>query len=192
MKTALHEFRDRKNFLLLVLVELLLAVFAVVSFFSIIGFNFFEVVKTRQFAFSFSPNVLDSAIFISSAVLFAIVFFTIKKKFPLLYRAEQNAFFEIKASARQKVSNAKNDPRQTALLMIEFFFVVVVFVSLSAFFDPQFELIPWSKIGMVPPTTTIFNLGIALLVLAGFYWLYSKTAFYRQEKLVLQNKGTKK
>ncbi|MDD5163877.1 MAG: hypothetical protein PHD95_06780 [Candidatus ainarchaeum sp.] len=184
MKDALLEFKERKNFFLLVLIELLLAVFAVVSFFSIIGFNFFEVARTRQLAFFFNPSLFDSAVFVSSAVLFAIVFFAVKKRFPLLYKAEQKAFFEIKSSAKQKVSRAKYDPRPIALLMLEFLFVVIVFVSLSAFFDPNFELIPWSKAGIVPPTTTLINLGIAFLVLAGFYWLYSKTASYRQEKTI--------
>ncbi|MDD5147998.1 MAG: hypothetical protein PHH08_00865 [Candidatus ainarchaeum sp.] len=188
MKEALHEFREKKLFLLFVLLEFLLAVCAVVSFFAIMGFNVFRIFNTRQITFFLNLNFLDTTVFALSIVFFAIIFFAVKKRFPKLYKAQEKAFFEIKLSAREKVSKSKSDPRAIALLVIEFLFVAVVFVSLSAFFDPEFELIPWSSAGIFPPTTTILNLGIAFLVLAGFYWLYTQTADYRQGKQPLQKK----
>ena len=188
MKAALHEFRERKSFFALVLLELVFAAVAVFSFLSIMGFNLFNVIETRKFSFALNIYSFDSVLFVLSAVLFAAVFFAVKKRFPELYRAQQKAFFEIKLSANEKVSHAKNDARPIALLFIEFFFVVMVFVSLSAFFDPQFELIPWSIAGIVAPTSTIFNIGIAAIVLYGFYWLYSKTADYREHRVYIKAK----
>ena len=188
MKAALHEFSERKTFFLLVLMEIIFAIVMIVSLLNMLGFSVFQVFEQGKYSFSFNPNLLDVSFFVFGLVLLLLVFFAIKKRFPMLYSVQQDAWSEVRISAGQKIHNARTDSRAVALLIIEMMFVIVVFVSISAFFDQNFELIPWSNAGIFPPETTVINALIAVLVLAGFYWLYSQTADYRQERKILKAK----
>lgn len=188
MKSALHEFRERKKFFLLVLLEIIFAIVAVVSLLNMLGFSVFQVFEQGKYSFSFNPNLWDMSFFVLGLVLLLLVFFAIKKRFPRLYAAQQKAWLEIEITAKKKVFSAKTDARALGLLLIELMFVIIVFVALSAFFDADFELIPWSKFGVFPPETTVINAILAVLVLAAFYWLYSQTADYRHERKTLKEK----
>ena len=118
MKTALHEFKERKKLFLLALLELVLAVLAIVSFLNLVGFNVFRIIEARCFSFALSQNPIDFAIFALSLALLLIVFFAIQK-LPVLYSAQQKAVSEIKLSAKQKIASSKTDPRIPALLLLE-------------------------------------------------------------------------
>lgn len=190
MREALREYRGRKKFFLLVFLELILAVLTVFSALNLFGFNFFKVIEEGKYSFSFSPNLFEIVFFVFSIFALLMVFFAIKSQ-PLLYSAQKKAWFEIKKATKQKIVLAKADFRVLAMLLIEFMFVVIVFISLSAFFDTGFELIPWSKFNeIIPwdnlkvyaPETTFINAIIAVLVLYAFYWLYSQAASLKQEK----------
>jgi len=182
MNYAFLEFKDKKKYLGLIILELVFATLTVASFLNLFGLNVLQIAYYKNFVFAVSTSMLDFALFASSLIIFAILFFAIKRRIPVIYGAQQKAFSEIKFDTMRRIGNAKTDPRIMALLLIEFMFVVIVFVSISAFFDPETELIPWGKLGLEAPFTTIINAILAILVLAGFYWLYRQTSYFRQGK----------
>ena len=69
-------------------------------------------------------------------------------------QAEKKAPGIIKQEAKQKLQKLK-EKQAPALLLIEIFFIATVIIALRAFFDPGIELIPWSRVGIGPPITTI-------------------------------------
>jgi hypothetical protein len=88
----------------------------------------------------------------------------------------------IRMAAREKLRNAREDPRAPALLLIDFMFVAIVVLAIVAYFDPELELIPWSAVGLAAPYTTVINAVIAVIVLGLFYYMYRYTADYRRER----------
>lgn len=179
MNYAFLEFKDRKKYLSLVLLELIFATLTVFYFLNLFGLNLFRIIETRSLSLAVSTSMLDFGLFAASLILFALVFFAIKKRVPVMYSAQQKAASQIKFSTMKRVQKARTDPRVLGLLLIEFIFVVMVFVSVSAFFDPETELIPWAKLGLLPPATTIVNAVLAIIVLAAFYWIYRQTSDFR-------------
>jgi len=132
----------------------------------------------KQFVIKPSANPVDFAALALGILVFALLYFAVKKRHPDLYNAQKSAPGIIKEEAKQKLQKAK-EPQAPALLVIEIFFVVVVVLALRAFFDPDIELIPWSRLGLGAPFTTIINAVIAIAVLGAFYYLYSFTSAYR-------------
>lgn len=162
----------------LVFAQLIVLVLIIVQVLQIIGLKF--LFNLRMVVFKPSTNPMDFVILAIAILLFALLYFEVKKKNPRLFSAEKKAPGIIKETAKQKLSKIKTEPQAPALLFIDFLFVVVVVMALKAYLDPYTELIPWSQVGIYAPYTTAINAVIAVIVLAAFYYLYSFTAAYRK------------
>ena len=161
-----------------VFAQLLLLVLIVVQVLQILGLHVNFSLRLFELKPVFDP--VDIAVLVMSIIVLAILSYTIMKRQPLLFRAEKSAPGIIKQAAKEKLRNAKQDPRAPALLLIDFMFVAAVVVAIYAYFDPELELIPWSRIGLVSPFTTIINTVIAIAILCAFYYMYRFTASYRK------------
>ncbi len=135
-----------------------------------------------QFAVKPIYETSDLIVLAIAVVVLALLLLAAKKKEPELYQAGKKAPKMIKQEAKKRLSNAKADPRIAALLLVEFLFVVLVVIALQAYLDPEVELIPWSRLGIGPPYTTVINAVIAFVALAAFYWMYRLTAPYRKSR----------
>lgn len=127
-----------------------------------------------------STDPSNLAVLALAVIVFALLFFAVKKRQPRLFEAQRKAPGIIVEEARKKLRKAREEPQAPALLLIEFMFVVVVVFSMQAYLDPDLELIPWSEVGIGPPVTTVVNAAIAVIVLAAFYYLYKFTEPYRK------------
>lgn len=164
----------------LVFAELLLIALIALQVWRILGIHADFYLKQVFFKPDASPDRL--VVLGIALIAFAMLYFLVKKRQPLLFSAQKAAPSMIRMAAKEKLRNAKEDPRAPALLVIDFMFVATVVVALVAYFDPELELIPWSGIGIGPPFTTIINAVIALAVLGLFYYMYRYTATYRKER----------
>ena len=131
-------------------------------------------------SFELSVVVPELVVLAMAIVVFVLLYFAVKKRQPMLYLAQKMAPSIIKQQAKQKLGKVK-EPQAPALLLIEVLFIAVVILALRAFFDPEIELIPWSRLGLGPPLTTVVNVIISLVVLGIFYYLYGFTALYRKK-----------
>jgi len=158
--------------------ELIVVVLAVYLFYKLLGLDFDFAARTL----SFTPGLNLEALFffVVSVVLLVAMHFSAKKRLPSLFNAQQLAKGTIKEKAVEKLSLAKNDPKASALLLIQFVFVMAVVITIVAWLDPEFELIPWSGVGIFDPLKTVLNAALAIIGLGFFYWLYSFTAWYRK------------
>lgn len=164
----------------MVLAELLLLALIALQIWAILGIHINFYLRQVFVKPNASP---DQFIVLGIAIIaFAMLYFLVKKRQPLLFSAQKAAPSMIRMAAKEKLRNAKEDPRAPALLVIDFMFVATVVVALVAYFDPELEIIPWSSIGKGPPFTTIINAVIALAVLGLFYCMYRYTATYRKER----------
>ena len=161
----------------LVFAELIALVLIVFQALQVAGLNINFHVRAVVFKPSYDP--VDFVVLAIALVVFALLYLEVKKRQPSLYLAQKMAPGIIKQEAKSKLAKAK-EPQAPALLLIEFFFIAAVIIALRAYFDPDMELIPWSRIGIGPPATTALNFVITLAVLAAFYRLYSFTASYRK------------
>ncbi len=178
LKIDRQKVKKNKFPIALLLIELITAILVVHLFYKIIGFQVNFEARSVSIAPAAEPLLLF--FFAISIALLVAVYFTIKKKLPGLFQAQEQAKVTIKEKTKEKLSKAKTDPKAAALLLIQFIFVFAVAMAIFAWADPELELIPWSKAGVAPPITTILNAIIAIIVLAFFYYLYSFTAWYRK------------
>ena len=160
-----------------VFAQLLLLVLIVVQVLQILGLHVNFSLRIFELKPVFDP--VDIAVLAMSIIVLAVLSYAIMKRNPLLFRAEKEAPGIIKQAAKEKLRNAKEDPRAPALLLIDFMFVAAVVVAIYAYFDPELELIPWSRIGLTSPVTTIINAVVAIIILGAFYYMYRFTASYR-------------
>ena len=172
-KTLQKEWRT----ISLIFAQLLLLVLIVVQALHILGLHINFSLRIFEIKPVFNP--VEITVFVLSIILLAILSYAIMKRNPSLFKAEKSAPGIIKQAAKEKLRNAKNDPRAPALLLIDFMFVAAVVIAIYAYFDPELELIPWSKVGLMPPYTTIINAVIAIVILGAFYYMYRFTASYR-------------
>jgi hypothetical protein len=164
----------------MVFAELLLLALIALQAWAILGVHVDFFLKQVYFKPNTGPGqfiVLGIAL-----VAFALLYFAIKKRQPLLFSAQKEAPSMIRMAAREKLRNAREDPRAPALLLIDFMFVAIVVLAIVAYFDPELELIPWSAVGLAAPYTTVINAVIAVIVLGLFYYMYRYTADYRRER----------
>jgi len=162
----------------LVFAQLILLVLIVVQFFAVIGLNINFGLK--QVLFKPNLNAIDLVVLALAIIAFAMLYGSVKKSNPRLFKAQMEAPGIIKGVAKEKLVKIKNEPQAPALLLVEFLFVAVVVIALRAYLDPEVELIPWSTIGLQEPFTTIVNAIIAFAMLALFYRLYALTKPYRE------------
>ena len=161
----------------IVFAQLLLLVLIVVQALQILGLHINVGLRIFEIKPVFDPTAI--IVLVMSIIVLAILSYSIMKRNPLLFKAEKNAPGIIKQAAKEKLSNARHDPRAPALLLIDFMFVTAVVVAIYAYFDPDLELIPWSRVGLTSPVTTIINAVIAIIILGAFYYMYRFTASYR-------------
>ena len=162
----------------LVFAQLILLVLIVIQLLAVVGLNADFYLK--EIVFKPSSNPIDFIVLAVAIIAFALFYFNIKKRQPKLYEAQKNAPGIIKEVAKEKIAKLKNEPQAPALLFIEFLFIAVVVVAIRAYLDPEVELIPWSRLGLEEPITTIVNGIIALVVVVLFYRLYNVTKLYRK------------
>jgi len=127
-----------------------------------------------------NPSVGNIAVLALAIILFALLYLAAKKRQPMLFEAQKRAPGIIKEAAKEKIGMIKSEPQAPALLLIEFLFVAVLIIAMRAYLDPELELIPWSKLGIGPPITTVVNAVIAIVAIGVFYYLYSLTKPYRE------------
>ena len=120
--------------------------------------------------------------------MFLIIFFTIKKKKHYLYNVQTDAYNAVKEAGKNKVMDAKQDPKLIALLAIELLFAVVFAVAIAAYLDPDWSIIHWETVGIYPPITTLLNGVIFVIILGLFLYLYSLTKPYREMRKEMKNK----
>jgi len=159
--------------------ELVVIVLIVVQALQVIGLNVDFFLK--QVVFNPSTSPIDFVVLALAIIIFILLYFEVKKKMPALYQAQKRAPGIIKEEAKKKLRKIKYEPQAPALLVIEILFVATVVLALHAYFDPEIELIPWSKVGLEAPFTTLINTLIAVVVLAVFYYMYRATAAYRKK-----------
>jgi hypothetical protein len=175
LKIDRQKVRRNRLPIALLLIELTLAALVVFLFYRAIGLGFDFEGRAVSISPAFEPSLL---FFLAlSIALLAAVHLAIRKKAPALLAAQEAAPETIKARAREKLSA---EPRAAALLLIQFLFAFAVVLTIAAWLDPSWELIPWSRVGIAPPLTTILNAVVAAVGLGFFYYLYSFTAWYRK------------
>ncbi len=162
----------------MVFAQLLLLILIVVQALQILGLRLNFSLRLIELKPVFDPA--DIMVLAMSIIVLAVLSYAIMKRQPLLFKAEKSAPGIIKQAAKEKLRNARHDPRAPALLLIDFMFVAAVVVAIYAYFDPELELIPWSRIGLTSPATTIINAIIAIAILCAFYYMYRFTADYRK------------
>jgi Ca2+/H+ antiporter len=161
--------------------EILLAGLLVYQVYKILGFSYSLPARALS-RLSPSADPLDYLFIILTAALLIALYFTIKKKHPALFTAQKLAGKTIKDEAKSRFLSAKDDPRVAALLLIEIIAVVGIAVSIAAYLDPQWELIPWANYNVYPPLSTIFNAIIFIVIAAFFIVLYNFTKPYRKSR----------
>lgn len=178
LKIDKEKVKGNKFPIAILVIQLTTVVLAVYLFYKLIGFKF--SLADRSFALNpvLEPTLV--AFFVAACALLVALYFLVKKKIPKLYEAQEMATATIKAKAIEKVSLARADAKASAIMLIQFTFVVLFVMAIIAWADPQLELIPWSQQGIEAPLTTILNGIIAVIVLGIFYYLYSFTAWYRK------------
>jgi len=120
-------------------------------------------------------------------VLLLIIFFVAKRKKHYLYDVQKEAYSILKDTGKNKLLDAKQDPRIIALLAIELLFTVVFAVAIFAYLDPDWSIIKWETVGIYPPVTTLLN-GVIFVILVGlFLYLYGLTKPYREMRKELKN-----
>lgn len=129
---------------------------------------------------SYVGTQTDVVVLIGIVLVFLIIFFTLKKKQHYLYDMQKGAYDVLKSAGKDKIKDAKQDPRIIALLAIELLFAVVFAVSISAYLDPDWSIIQWDKVGVYPPFTTLLNGVVFIIILGLFLYLYSLTKPYRE------------
>ena len=162
----------------IVFAQLVLLVLIVFQLLQIAGLHIDFYLK--QVAIKPTGDISDFIILGIALVAFALLYLSVKKSQPALFRAESRAPGIIKEQAKQKLAKVRKEPQAAALLLIELSFIVVLVLAIMAYLDPEIELIPWSRAGIDPPVTTVANAVIAVIFLAGFYYLYRFTAAYRK------------
>ncbi len=161
----------------LLFAQLIIVVLIVVQLLQIAGLH--VDFYLRQLVLKPSTDPSDFIVLAIAIIAFVLLYLAVKKRQPGLFLAEKKAPGIIKQGVKQKLQKVR-EPQAAALLLVEIFFVATVVLALRAFFDPQLELIPWSRVGIGPPVTTVVNVFIALVVLGIFYYLYSFTSQYRK------------
>lgn len=157
--------------------QLILVILAVYQLLYVAGLRVFS---DKPFQFSLSSEPIEYVLLAFIFVLIAAMYFAVKKKHPALFDAQKMAPSTIKQAAKEKILKAK-DQQATALFFIQLMFVAAVVIAAYAFFEPDFELIPWEKAQIYSPVTTVLNAIVAIVVLALFYWIYRYTAWYRKK-----------
>ena len=179
IKIDREKVKNNKFPITLIFIELILVLLVVYLLYKMIGLQ----LDFQNRVLSFVPNTdpMIPFFFVLSLALLIAVYFAIKKKAPDLFQAQQLAKGTIKKKTVEKLKVPKTDTRAAALLLVEILFVFAVVITITAWLDPDVELIPWSRVGVLPPLTTIFNTIIAIIGLGFFYYLYSLTAWYRKK-----------
>jgi len=135
-------------------------------------YQFFQIILIRSelgsFTVSFGQDPVSYIFFGLTALVLISIYVLIAKKFPDVKNAQKGIGILIKSSAKNKVVGAKNDSRVLALLLLQFIFVMVFVISIAIYLDPATNIVPfpWNIIGFV-------------LFVAGSFWLYSYTKFFR-------------
>ncbi len=179
IKVNKEKVKANKGPIALLVAELAVVMLVVYFFYKVIGleFNF----ATRAISFNLTADPVIAGSFLLSIALLAILYFTINKKAPELRIAQEQAKGTISVAAKEKLAGVKTDTRKAALLLIEASFVLAVVITLVAWLEPGFEIIPWQKAGIYDPFTTILNAVVAVVFLGFFYYMYSFTAWYRKK-----------
>lgn len=76
----------------------------------------------------------------------------------------------VKQTAKEKLHVAKTEPRVPALLVMEFFLVMVLVLATFIYLDPEYNILPWP-----------FNVLVFLAVLAIVAYLYHYSKPFRKE-----------
>ena len=179
IKISKEKVAKNKFPITLIFIELILALLVVYLLYKMVGLQL--DFQNRVLSFVPSTDPMVSFFFVLSIALLVVLYFAIKKKAPELFQAQQLAKGTIKEKTIEKLKVPKTDSKAAALLLIEFLFVFAIVITIVAWLDPDMELIPWSKIGITDPLTTIFNVIIALIALGFFYYIYSMTSWYRKK-----------
>ena len=153
-----------KKFYSIIIAELAIAILFIYQLFQIILIR----AELGSFTLSFEQDPV-SYIFLSlTAIVLVAIYLLINKKFPEVNNAQKGISSLIKISAKNKLRSAKDDSRVLALLLLQFIFIMVIVVSIALYLDPDTNIVsfPWNIIGFV-------------LFVAGSFWLYSYTKFFR-------------
>lgn len=136
------------------------------------------------------PKITLANLLIMAATLGMLVLLHLylKKKNPELAGLKGDAEEAIRARAKQSVTEARNDPRVVALLIVELMIAFTLAISIYFALDEERALIPWHKLGIYPPITTILNLIILLAVLMLLFWMYSLTLPFRATRTSVRAK----
>jgi len=173
-RKTIREQRKAIAFLFAQVVLVILFVYQLLYLFGL------RVFSEHPFRFSLSREPIEYVLLAFILVLIVAMYFAVKKKQPALFAAQKMAGATIKQAAKQKILKAK-DQQATALFFIQLMFVAAVVIAAYAFFEPDFELIPWEEVKIYSPVTTYLNAIVAIVVIALFYWLYRYTAWYRKK-----------
>lgn len=164
----------------LVIMQLVLGILVVLQLLKALGFSFDS--EARVVSVVPSSNPLEYFFLALVFILFFIVVRHGNSKYREIFVATQTMPFNIRSTAKFKLWLAANDPRAAALLLIQFGLAMTVVISIVAYFDPDYSVVKWERLGIFSPITTILNIIIFALVVGMLYYLYNLTRSYRQRK----------
>ena len=154
----------KKKFYSILIAELAVAILFIYQLFQIILIRS----EIGSFTLSFEQDPVSYVFLGLTGIVLVSIYLIISKKFPEISNAHKGVGNLIKISAKTKLIGAKDDSRVLALLLLQFIFVMVIVVSIALYLDPETNIIgfPWNIIGFV-------------IFVAGSFWLYSYTKFFR-------------
>lgn len=161
-----------------VIIETISVILCVLSFFSIFRFGYDFSAKNLFFFIDFS--FLNIVFFVSCLVIFLLVHFLILSHYSESVKIKNDAIYNIKKVAKDKLSSAKHK-ESVVLILSEFVFSVVVAFSIYFYLDPEINIIPF-------PWNFIFFIGFVIVSL----YLFSYTYDFRSSKKLNKPIGKRK
>lgn len=95
------------------------------------------------------------------------------------FELQRSVAFFLESAFRGKINEFKMDKEKFVLVVIEFVFVTVVAVAITAYLDPDFAVVKWSNFGLFDPVVTILNVFLFLLIVGFivYMWGYARDAY---------------
>ncbi len=132
--------------------------------------------------FSINP-VLNESVYVVLGIIAIVIValqILISKKAPEIRLLQSETADLITTTAKEKIVYARHDPRIAVLTIIEFFFAVIIAVSIAAYLDPEYQIINWTARGFVEPFATMLNILVFIVIVSVFLFLFKYTKDYRE------------
>lgn len=164
-KSAFQEIKNKKKLYSILFFEIVAVLLFVYQLFQIILIK----IEGGSLLVLFEQDPMQYIFLVLAAIFLAAVYFSIAKKLPALHEAQKSAPKLIKETFGKKITNAKEDSRVAAILLLQFIFAMVIVLSIAIYLDPETNLVqaPWNYI-------------LFIIFVAASFWFYRYTKFFRE------------